>query len=116
MAALAKVAAMPAAETSRTKVAVSVRDVDVTFGEGDKTVTALSGVSVDIAEGSLVTMLGPSGCGKSTLLRAIADLVPVSAGAITGVHPIAIDQTATARFGSRTLIACRAVAEAGFRP
>jgi NitT/TauT family transport system ATP-binding protein len=83
MAALAKVAAMPAAETSRTKVAVSVRDVDVTFGEGDKTVTALSGVSVDIAEGSLVTMLGPSGCGKSTLLRAIADLVPVSAGAIT---------------------------------
>ena len=83
MAALAKVAAMPAAETSRTKVAVSVRDVDVTFGEGDKTVTALSGVSVDIAEGSLVTMLGPSGSGKSTLLRAIADLVPVSAGAIT---------------------------------
>jgi NitT/TauT family transport system ATP-binding protein len=64
-------------------VAVSVRDVDVTFGVGDKVVTALSGVSVDIPEGSLVTMLGPSGCGKSTLLRAIADLVPVSAGEIT---------------------------------
>ena len=46
-------------------------------------VAALSGVSVDIPEGSLVTMLGPSGCGKSTLLRAIADLVPVSAGEIT---------------------------------
>jgi NitT/TauT family transport system ATP-binding protein len=28
-------------------------------------------------------MIGPSGCGKSTLLRAIADLVPTSAGEIT---------------------------------
>ena len=63
--------------------AVSVRDVDVTFGTGPGAVTALSGVSVDIPEGSLVTMLGPSGCGKSTLLRAIADLVPFSAGDIT---------------------------------
>ena len=63
--------------------AVSVADVDVTFGSGENTVTALSGVSVDFPEGSLVTMLGPSGCGKSTLLRAIADLVPLSAGSIS---------------------------------
>ncbi|TCD15399.1 ABC transporter ATP-binding protein [Oricola cellulosilytica] len=63
--------------------AVSVRNIDVTFGAGDAAVTALAGVSVDIPEGSLVTMLGPSGCGKSTLLRAIADLVPTSAGEIT---------------------------------
>jgi NitT/TauT family transport system ATP-binding protein len=45
-------------------------------------VTALEEVSVAIPEGGLVTMLGPSGCGKSTLLRAIADLVPPSAGRI----------------------------------
>jgi NitT/TauT family transport system ATP-binding protein len=63
--------------------AVSVDGIDVRFGDGPGAVTALSGVSVDIPEGSLVTMLGPSGCGKSTLLRAIADLVPVSAGEIT---------------------------------
>jgi NitT/TauT family transport system ATP-binding protein len=80
---LAKSAAMPAASEEKANVAVSVRGVDVVFGERDNAVTALSGVSVDIPAGSLVTMLGPSGCGKSTLLRAIADLVPVSAGEIT---------------------------------
>ena len=74
-----EVTRQPLAETA----AVSVRGVDVTFGKGPSTVTALSGVSVDIPDGSLVTMLGPSGCGKSTLLRAIADLVPFSAGDIT---------------------------------
>lgn len=39
----------------------------------------------------------------------------ISAGAITGVHPIAIGQTATARFGTDVDIACIAVAETGFR-
>lgn len=38
----------------------------------------------------------------------------ISAGAITGVHPLAIGQTATARFGSAADIACIAVAETGF--
>ncbi|MDR3470288.1 MAG: ABC transporter ATP-binding protein [Devosia sp.] len=63
--------------------AVSVRNLDVVFGEGAGAVTALSGVNVDIPEGALVTMLGPSGCGKSTLLRALADLVPARSGEIS---------------------------------
>ncbi len=40
----------------------------------------------------------------------------ISAGAITGVHPIAIGQVATARFGADAQIACTAIAENGFRP
>ena len=40
----------------------------------------------------------------------------ISAGAITGVHPIRIGETATARFGSAVQIACTAVAETGFKP
>ena len=64
------------------KPAVSIKGLDVTFGSGEGAVTALSGISVDIPQGSFVTMLGPSGCGKSTLLRAIADLAPASAGEI----------------------------------
>ncbi len=63
-------------------VAVAVDNLHVRFGSGASTVTALKGVSVDIAEGALVTMIGPSGCGKSTLLRAIADLAPASEGDI----------------------------------
>ena len=50
--------------------------------------------------------------------RGVIELKPgqwISAGAITGVHPIAIGQTATACFGSAATIACTATAETGFR-
>lgn len=40
----------------------------------------------------------------------------ISAGAITGVHPIAAGQSASARFGSAVCIACTAVADTGFTP
>ncbi len=35
-------------------------------------VTAVDGISLDINQGDLVTLLGPSGCGKTTTLRMIA--------------------------------------------
>jgi iron(III) transport system ATP-binding protein len=37
-------------------------------------VTAVDGVSLEVAEGSIHTLLGPSGCGKTTTLRCIAGL------------------------------------------
>ncbi|WP_421858522.1 ABC transporter ATP-binding protein [Oricola sp.] len=40
-------------------------------------------VTLDVAEGSFVSILGPSGCGKSTLLRLIAGLESPQAGAIS---------------------------------
>jgi iron(III) transport system ATP-binding protein len=46
-------------------------------------VTAVDGVSFDIAPATLVTLLGPSGCGKTTTLRLIAGLEQASSGAIT---------------------------------
>ena len=39
----------------------------------------------------------------------------ISAGAITGVHPIGIGQTATALFGAAAHIACTAIVETGFK-
>ncbi|QQR36737.1 ABC transporter ATP-binding protein [Devosia oryziradicis] len=46
-------------------------------------VSAVKPLDLDIAPGSLVTLLGPSGCGKTTLLRMIAGLERVSGGRIT---------------------------------
>lgn len=45
-------------------------------------VTAVDNVSIDIAAGTLVTLLGPSGCGKTTTLRMIAGLEMPTAGQI----------------------------------
>jgi len=49
----------------------------------DTGLTALSGIELDIAPGSFVSLVGPSGCGKSTLLRVIADLIGPSEGRVT---------------------------------
>ena len=49
--------------------------------------------------------------------RGVIELKPgqwISAGAITGVHPIGIGQTAEARFGAAARFACIAAAETGF--
>jgi iron(III) transport system ATP-binding protein len=45
-------------------------------------VTAVDDVSLEIAEGELVTLLGPSGCGKTTALRMIAGFELPTAGRI----------------------------------
>ena len=45
-------------------------------------VTAVDGVSLEVHEGELVTLLGPSGCGKTTALRMIAGFEMPTAGRI----------------------------------
>ena len=55
---------------------LSLQGVTKRFGA----LTAVDGVSLDVAEGELVVFLGPSGCGKTTLLRLIAGLEAPDAG------------------------------------
>jgi multiple sugar transport system ATP-binding protein len=57
---------------------VQIRDVCKFFGA----VSAIQGVTVDIADGEFVVLVGPSGCGKSTLLRMVAGLETISSGEI----------------------------------
>jgi len=58
--------------------AVTLTDIVKRFGG----FTALHRMSLDIPEGSFVTLLGPSGCGKTTTLRMIAGLLDPSEGEI----------------------------------
>jgi len=62
---------------------IRIDRVERSFGP----VRAVAGVSLDIAEGELFTLLGPSGCGKTTLLRMIAGFETPDVGriAIDGV-------------------------------
>ncbi|MDF8266427.1 ABC transporter ATP-binding protein [Luteipulveratus flavus] len=54
--------------------ALSLSDVTVTYPDGDRRLTALDAVSLDVAAGEMVAVVGPSGSGKSTLL-AVAGLL-----------------------------------------
>jgi NitT/TauT family transport system ATP-binding protein len=62
---------------------IHIAGVEVTYGVGSgEPVNALAPVTLDIPEGSFVSLVGPSGCGKSTLLKVLADLMPPTRGRV----------------------------------
>jgi putative spermidine/putrescine transport system ATP-binding protein/spermidine/putrescine transport system ATP-binding protein len=61
-----------------TETAVALRDIVKRFGD----FVAVQPLSLEIPEGSFLTLLGPSGCGKTTTLRMIAGLLDPSEGDI----------------------------------
>ena len=65
-----------------TTIAVSVRDLVKTYDDEGRELLVLNGISFDVEEGTLTTIVGPSGSGKSTLLNVLAGLEPYSAGSV----------------------------------
>jgi branched-chain amino acid transport system ATP-binding protein len=51
---------------------LSVKDLHVSYGK----VEAVSGVSLEMQAGQIVTVIGPNGAGKTTLLAALMGLLP----------------------------------------
>ncbi len=57
---------------SREGVVLSVQDLKVVYGN----IKAVKGISFDVHEGEIVTLIGANGAGKSSTLRAISGVAP----------------------------------------
>jgi branched-chain amino acid transport system ATP-binding protein len=53
-------------------VILSVQNLTITYGN----IKAVQGISFDVREGEVITLIGANGAGKSSTLRAISGLVP----------------------------------------
>ncbi|MEV6826033.1 ABC transporter ATP-binding protein [Amycolatopsis sp. NPDC051102] len=58
---------------------LELSDVSVHYGR----IQAVSGLSISVNEGEVVTLIGANGAGKSTTMRAISGIRPISSGKIT---------------------------------
>ena len=57
---------------------LEIKDLHVSYGG----IQALSGVSLNVPDGKIVTLIGANGAGKSTLMRTISGLVKAQSGSI----------------------------------
>ncbi|MCR4676142.1 MAG: ABC transporter ATP-binding protein [Sphaerochaetaceae bacterium] len=58
---------------------LKVSDLHVSYGG----INAVRGISLEVPDGKIVTLIGANGAGKSTLLRTISGLVKAKSGSIT---------------------------------
>lgn len=57
---------------------LKVQDLRTSYGR----ITALNGISIEVEEGEIISLIGSNGAGKSTLLASITGIVPASSGKI----------------------------------
>jgi putative ABC transport system ATP-binding protein len=68
--------------TVATRTGLALRDVTLTYPDGEQRLTALDDVSLRVAPGEFVAVVGPSGSGKSSLLAVAATLLVPDRGQV----------------------------------
>lgn len=63
-------------------ILLSIQNITKTFVTSNKTIKALKGVSLDIYQGEILSLLGVNGAGKTTLSSIISSLNPPTSGDI----------------------------------
>ena len=63
-------------------LAIDVRGVTKTYGEGDAAVRALEGVDLSVRSGEMLFLMGPSGSGKTTLLSIMGCILRPTSGSV----------------------------------
>ena len=71
---------MTAAATASNQTLLTVNNIEVIY---DHVILVLKGVSLEVPEGRIVTLLGANGAGKTTTLKAISNLLRVERGEVT---------------------------------
>jgi branched-chain amino acid transport system ATP-binding protein len=71
---------MAAVPQSETRTYLSINNVEVIY---DHVILVLRGVSLEVPEGQIVTLLGANGAGKTTTLKAISNLLRAERGEVT---------------------------------
>ena len=69
-------------DSTTTDVALSLRGIGRTLPSGERTLTILDGIDLEVYRGEFLAVLGPSGSGKSTLLALMAGLDRPSSGQV----------------------------------
>jgi putative ABC transport system ATP-binding protein len=84
---------------------IAITGVGMRFASGDRSISVLADVTLDIPARQFVAIAGPSGSGKSTLLGLIAGLDRPSTGRIrvAGAEVTALSEDALARFRLDTI-------------
>jgi putative ABC transport system ATP-binding protein len=93
------------AEVPPRKVVIDVEDVTKMYAMGEIEVHALRGVSLQIHEGEIVSIMGPSGSGKSTLMNVLGCLDQPSTGrySLDGEDVSTLTETELARVRNKKI-------------
>src|SRR5690242_9516033 len=85
---------------------LAIRELVTVFGEADRTVVAVDGVSFEVHRGEVFGLVGESGCGKSATCRSITRLFGGAAARIKG-GSIVFEGTDLVKLSDRRMIEIR---------